>query len=122
MLCIRTQPYGEKVGVLEDYPFSVFVRGGRRSFARFAVSKQIFLVAVPILSLDVPPMVFKIRNRHFRERAMQVLAAGMTSPMGHGVMETAALAPNRSVRRLAERQLVVTVTSDYVRRSLVTAT
>ena len=36
------------------------------------------------------------------ERALQVLAAGMTSPMGHGVMETTALAPNRSLRRLAD--------------------
>ena len=36
------------------------------------------------------------------ERALQVLGAGMTSPMGHGVMETTALAPNRSLRRLAE--------------------
>ena len=36
------------------------------------------------------------------ERALQVLAAGMTSPMGHGVMETMALAPNRSLRRLAD--------------------
>ena len=36
------------------------------------------------------------------ERALQVLAAGMTSPMGHGVLETTALAPNRAMRRQVE--------------------
>ena len=36
------------------------------------------------------------------ERALQVLGAGMTSPMGHGVLETTALAPNRAIRRQVE--------------------